>query len=157
MKAVVIWNTCVSAKPRVSTRQHSVDEQVPSLSRLSSNEQLVCSLSLRRVGLSLGLGVCQGHSEELSTIKQSGHNVKSSDLLSNPCLTELCSTPESAASSGEEQLVYRWPAEEGQLLWDTFKKKKKKKKTAPPTLQELLSLPVHFEKFNRNAGGSGCR
>lgn len=31
------------------TRQHTVDEHVPSLDRLLSNEQLVCSLSLRRV------------------------------------------------------------------------------------------------------------
>lgn len=44
-------------------------------------------------------GVCRGHSEELSTIKQSGHNVKPSDLLSNPCLTEPCSTAGSAARS----------------------------------------------------------
>lgn len=77
----------------------AVDEHVPSLGGLLTNERLVCSWSLSRVCLGgvsgvcrvcVG-GVCRGHSEELSTIKQSGPNVKPSDLLSNPCLSELCS------------------------------------------------------------------
>lgn len=115
------------------TRLHNVDQYVPSLGRLLSNEQLLCSLSLRRVCLGVcasGVcvcfgGVCRGHSEELSTIKQSGHNVKPYDLLSNPCLTELCSTAESGA---QQQLVCRWAANGFRLIVETPLKEKQKRK-----------------------------
>lgn len=127
VKAVVIWNTCVSAKPWV---------------RLGSTPWMNTFLPLTGCYLMSSLcvlchsgecvrGVCRGDSEELSTIKQSGHNVKPSDLLSNPCLTELCSTLESEASGPEEQLVYRWTTEEGKWYLgrceDTFWEKRKKK------------------------------
>lgn len=83
-------------------------------------------------------GVCRGHSEELSTIKQSGHNVKPSDLLSNPCLTELYSTPKSVASGTEEQ------GDRSKVRpWVVLTHSRRKKKSL--TLQERPSFTWNFE------------